>query len=78
MCSLYLLLHLARSEEDALVYQNEILGVLDVQCPKGCGMNAVYGRAGFFTVAGSDPPVPDPDTNDHQWFWNCEKVYVAT
>lgn len=73
LCLVCLFLQPARSKEDdeVIEYQNEIACDLEVTCPKGYGMNAVYGKAGFLT----DPTsTPIPFTDDHQWFWNCEKA----
>lgn len=57
-------------------YQNDIACDLDVECPKGYGINAVAAKAGYLSQPGSDPPVPISETDDHQWYWICTKVYI--
>ena len=60
--------------EGEIEYQNELGCALEVTCPKGYAMNAVYGKAGYEPVPGSNPPVPIATSYDYEWFWNCEEV----
>ena len=75
-CLLGLLLLLVAwgNGEEEIEYQNGIACDLDVCCPKGYGINAVYGKAGQLFDDTFFPVVPIPDTDDYEWFWNCEKA----